>query len=114
MHKPGVNPDHVQMSDVLCDFCRADWTGQTPFVEGHHGSIVCGKCLTVAYMQVVTAGESSAPEGSPCTMCLENRPEPAWRSPLFPEAVICRSCIKLGAGTLERDSDYQWKRPGKE
>ena len=26
MRKPGTDPENVQMTDVLCDFCRRQWT----------------------------------------------------------------------------------------
>ncbi len=123
MHKPGTNPDNVQMSDVLCDFCRAEWTEELPMVEGHQGHTVCGKCLRVAYMATVGEGGvgspaappqgDHAPAGYTCAMCLEQRDDPAWQSPAYPEAVICRRCVKMSAGVLERDPDYGWKRPGR-
>jgi hypothetical protein len=111
MRKPGTDPDNVQMNDVLCDFCHREWTDDMPVIEGHQGSIICGNCLTVAYRSVVLAGESSAPGGYTCTMCLERRADPAWQSPACPEAVTCKRCIKLAAGTLEKDKDWDWKRP---
>jgi len=111
MRKPGTDPNNVQMSDVLCDFCHTEWTEATPFIEGHHGSIVCGKCLTVAYTDVVLGGANTAPSGYKCTMCLETREDPAWQSPLHPDATICKRCINLAAGTLSKDQDYGWTRP---
>ena len=33
MRKPGTDNDNVQMSDVLCDFCRAEWTDDLQMVE---------------------------------------------------------------------------------
>jgi hypothetical protein len=111
MRKPGTDPDNVQMSDVLCDFCRAEWTEERPLIEGHQGSIVCGPCLTVAYKQVVLAESDTGPTGYTCTMCLEQREDPAWQSPAYPEAVICRRCIKLAAGALSKDKESGWTRP---
>jgi hypothetical protein len=77
--------------------------------------VVCGKCLTVAYRSVVQADPSAAaaaaPEGYTCTMCLEQRAEPAWQSPMYPEAVICKRCINLAAGALSKDKESGWKRP---
>ncbi|MFO0873344.1 MAG: hypothetical protein U0575_05170 [Phycisphaerales bacterium] len=113
MHRPGTNPDRVEPSDVLCDFCRREWTEDRAMVEGHHGSIVCGACLRVAYAAVVDAGANDAVEGYRCTMCLESRSDPAWRSPAHPEAFICGRCIHLAARQLERDPDVGWTRPGR-
>ena len=113
MQRPGTDPNNVQMSDILCDFCHAEWVEELPLVEGHHGSVVCGKCLTVAYRAVVQAGINSGPEGSKCTMCLETRDEPAWQSPMYPEAVICKRCINLAAGALSKDKESGWVRPAR-
>ncbi len=111
MHKPGCDPNNMQMSDVLCDFCHKEWTETMPVVEGHHGSIICGGCLSIAYAATVNEGINTGAEGYQCTMCLEQRAEDAWASPAFPEATICRRCIKLAAGVLERDEDFAWRRP---
>lgn len=46
-----------------------------------------------------------------CTMCLENRKDPAFRSPAREEAIICRRCIRLSARALDTDSDYAWSKP---
>lgn len=113
MRKPGTNPDNVQMSDVLCDFCHAEWVEELPLIEGHQGSIVCGKCLTVAYTQVVIGALSSARAGYKCTMCLEERPDIGWESPVYPEATICKRCINLAAGALSKDKESGWTRPAK-
>ena len=32
MRKPGTDADDVQMSDVLCDFCRRPWTMDVPMI----------------------------------------------------------------------------------
>lgn len=111
MHKPGTNPDRVQMSDVLCDFCHREWTDDLPVIEGHQGSIVCGHCLSTAYRTVMLSKMNAAPEGSKCTMCLEHRSELAWQSPAYPEAVICKRCINQAAAVLSKDADYGWRKP---
>ncbi len=122
MRKPGTDETDVQMTDVLCDFCHREWTADVPMLEGHQGSCVCGRCLTLAYADVVVAGRDTAPGGYTCPMCLEaaedraalNRAgEPGWQSPVVDDAVMCRRCIKLAAGALEKDKDLGWKRPGK-
>jgi hypothetical protein len=114
MHRPGTDPAHVRMEDVLCDFCRAPWVEALPMVEGHRGSVICGRCLSVACATLAPSlreGEGGRAD-SPCTMCLETRDEPRWISPASPEASICARCIELAARTLERDRDFDWRRPG--
>ncbi|MFO0829277.1 MAG: hypothetical protein U0572_14160 [Phycisphaerales bacterium] len=111
MRRDGTDPDNVQMSDVLCDFCLREWTEDVPFIEGHHGSCVCGDCLAAAYRAVVVAGRDDRVADCQCTMCLERRDEAVYRSPTRDVAFICRRCIKLAAGTLERDKDHAWRRP---
>ncbi len=111
MRKPGTDPENVRMTDVLCDFCRREWTDDLPVIEGHQGSIVCGNCLTVAYTQVVLTAQDTGALGYTCTMCLEQRPEPAWQSPLHPESHICKRCINLAAGALAKDKTTGWTRP---
>ncbi|MFG0330073.1 MAG: hypothetical protein ACF8PN_09265 [Phycisphaerales bacterium] len=112
MFRPGADPNHIEPSDVLCDFCHSPWTDDRPMIEGHQGSVICGGCLAVAYAEVVLASNSTAPEGYKCRMCLETRDEPAWASPLDDSVVVCERCLKLGAKTLEKDPDYGWRRPG--
>ena len=111
MHRPGANTHNVQPSDVLCDFCHGSWDGASPVVEGHHGSIICGACLTIAYTRLVVEGNGSAPAGYSCTMCLEQREEAGWQSPAHPDACICRRCANQSARVLDRDPDYDWERP---
>jgi len=111
MRKPGTDPENVQMSDVLCDFCHREWTDDLPVIEGHQGSIICGNCITVAYRVVMLNKESTATPGYTCTMCLETRPDPAWASPSHSEAVACKRCINQAAATLSKDKDYNWQKP---
>jgi len=113
MRKPGTDEDNVQMSDVLCDFCHAEWTEDVPVIEGHQGSIICGKCLTVAFTQVVLHAADTGRPGYKCVMCLEHREDVAWESPVYPEATICKRCINLAAGSMSKDPDTGWKRPTK-
>src|SRR5262245_9086231 len=118
MRRPGTDESNVQMSDVLCDFCRREWTADVPMIEGHQGSCICARCLTVACTEIDCAAPVTS--GYKCPMCLEQDADRAelgrageagWPSPLQPEAVICRRCIDLAARQLERDEDYQWHRP---
>jgi len=118
MQRPGIDPNNVQMSDILCDFCLTPWNDEGVFIEGHQGSVICGKCLSVAYTEVVLHGSdkvSTSREdgaGNPCTMCLETRDESGWTSPVNEKALICKRCIELAAQTLEKDRDTEWVIPG--
>lgn len=87
--------------DFLCDFCGRDWARAQPFVEGHHGSCVCGDCLRAA---CAAEPETKAFE---CRLCLERRDELALASG---DAHLCRRCRDQSARTLERDPDSGWKR----
>ena len=89
-------------------------------LEGHHGSCICGKCLSVAYADVVLNGTNTAPAEYSCPMCLETTEdrasmdrdnEPGWLSPMREEAVICSRCIELAATALNKDKDSQWTKP---
>lgn len=111
MHRPGSDSMNMQVSDFLCDFCRRAWDGTFPMIEGHQGSLICGRCLTVAYTEAVLNDTGSTPEGAKCTLCLEHREEPAWQSPTHEEAVACRRCLKQGAGRLHKDPDWDWTKP---
>lgn len=120
MRKPDADESNVQMSDVLCDFCRREWTDDIAMIEGHRGSCICADCLRAACLAV---GMSTPPEGRrdfTCIMCLESEvdrialnraEETGWMSPRYSEAVICRRCVRLAAGVLERADDFEWSRP---
>jgi hypothetical protein len=114
MFRPGTDELNVQYEDVLCNFCRRAWDPDDParpFVEGHHGSHICGECLSLAYLATVLEGRDDRRAGEACTMCLIEPDLPFWRSPEFPDARICRACVKRSSGTLEKDKDYTWKPP---
>jgi len=112
MFRPGIDPNNVQMSDVQCDFCHTPWTLDLPLVEGHEGSVICGKCVSVAYLEIVLAAGGEKPiEGLKCRMCLEEREDPSWESPLDGTVRICRRCIEMAAGAMESDPDTGWTRP---
>ncbi len=120
MRKPGTDEHDVKMSDVLCDFCHREWTEDVPMIEGHRGSCLCGRCLSVACAEIVH-GRGGPDADYTCTMCLEaagdraalgRGGEPGWRSPLRPEAAVCRRCVELAAKALEKDPDSGWTRPG--
>lgn len=111
MHRPGANPSDLRMDDVLCDFCEAAWTQERPMVEGHRGSCICHACLAVAYAELTPQPSRVDAGQGPCTMCLEDRPEPHWTSPARDAARICRRCARMAAVVLERDPDAGWSRP---
>lgn len=111
MHRPGTDPANVQMADILCDFCRTPWTDELPVVEGHRGSAICGRCLRIAYTELVLNHLDAAPPDYTCTLCLEQRPDPAWQSPMHEAAVICKRCTKQAAGILHKDKDHAWTKP---
>lgn len=111
MQRPGADLANMQPSDFICDFSLKAWDGSFPMVEGHRGSLISGDCLSVAYRFVVLAGQSSLEPGYTCTMCIEERDDPCWQSPVRPEAVICRRCIRQSATKLHTDPDWDWSKP---
>jgi hypothetical protein len=102
MHRPGCDPDAMTERDFLCDFCARDWSVAQPFVEGHHGSCVCGDCLRAA----LAAGEPESPVFR-CNLCLEDRSDLALSRP---PAALCRRCRDRSARALERDPESGWSR----
>ncbi len=81
-------------------------------MEGHQGSLICASCLEVAYRFVVLDEQTSLPpESATCTMCLEQRDQPMWQSPIREEGVICLRCVKQAATAFEKDPDTGWTRP---
>jgi len=113
MHRPNADPADMQVSDFLCDFCGRAWDGAFPLVEGHQGSLICGSCLTVAWTEVVIQGLDAAPKGATCTLCLEERDDPCWSSPVR-DAIVCRRCVKQAAGRLHKDPDWDWTKPSED
>ncbi len=125
MRDPKADPQNLAMSDFWCDFCRRAWTEDIPMLEGHEGSLICGRCLTLAYADLVLhdapsvpaatdapgAPRSGDPDRPKCVMCLEHRRDPMWRSPTHEDMLACLRCVKQAATTLEKDPDFGWKRP---
>lgn len=111
MLRPGADESSLRMEDFLCNFCRRPWTEDLPMVEGHRGNLVCGRCLTVAYVELVLGGASAPSEPLPCVMCLEQRTDPSWRSPADEEQCICVRCVRQAAGALSKDKESGWVRP---
>lgn len=116
MRAPGCDPEDLQPSDFLCDFCGRAWSEDRPMVEGHQGSCICGSCLADAFRAIVVAGPDQA-GGAPsaaasrCTLCLEVRDEPAWSAGGLPGAVACRRCVRQSAAVLQKDAESGWRRP---
>lgn len=101
----------MQPSDFMCDFCERAWDGTFALVEGHQGSLICGSCLTIAYRCVVLhQGEAVGP-GLRCTLCLEEREQSEWQSPVRDEAIACERCIRQASQSMEKDEDIGWSRP---
>lgn len=107
--------DATDPNNVLfkCDFCLSPWTDDLAMVEGHRGSIICGRCLSVAYAELVhlKSGRPVQPEEK-CILCLEeSRPDPHWESPVEAGLLACRRCVKQSAGVLHKDRDVPWTKP---
>ena len=111
MHREGIDPENVQPEDILCDYCgTASWSQGEPCVEGHQGSIVCGACLTKAYIDLVLHKTERETEEK-CRMCLEQREDPVWLGSEEPTASICRRCVKQSAGVLTKSKHWDWSKP---
>lgn len=112
MQREGINENNASPEDFLCDFCMNHWTEQSPMVEGHRGSLICAKCLTDAYREIVYK-ESGVPlaEGTTCRLCLSPTDDPTWGKAECPEARACRKCIRQSTAVLEKDKEFGWKRP---
>jgi ClpX C4-type zinc finger len=93
-----------------CDFCQTTWEDSNPMVEGHRGSLICAKCLRIAYERLVVHNDPDATEIDSCCMCLEARQQAIWISPVT-DAKACLRCIKLAARALEQDDDVAWSKP---
>jgi hypothetical protein len=135
MYRPETDPQQVHMTDVLCDFCGEPWAEDEPFVEGHRGAVICGSCLAKAYERLVLAEDATAGTAFRCRMCREDAEdraalkragEPGWRSDTIVEGAdlneaygddgasggaICRRCVKLAAGVLHKDPEFDWRKP---
>ena len=98
------DPDGIVL---LCDFCRRDWDGQEPMIEGHHGSIMCLECLKFALKEQVAGTEKYK-----CTLCLRfNIPGtlPHWSNAAHAEATVCQECIYQAARAFSRNPDVPWR-----
>lgn len=139
MRREGCDENNLQPTDFLCDYCGSTWSDDRPMVEGHRGSLVCAKCLNLAFDLLwnrapawdgkgpppPTPPDLAMPEGALCRMCLEHREEPSWQSPMEvgeenPElaeqsggAWLCKRCAKQSVVMLERDPELKYTRPDK-
>ena len=119
MRNPEADENNLQLSDFWCDFCHRPWSESIPMVEGHHGSIACGNCLSLAYRALViddapdAKPEKGSTTGPTCTLCLEQRTQAMWQSPMFEDAWACLRCVKLAARAVEKDPDFEWRAPEK-
>ncbi len=111
MQREGINPENVQMSDILCDFCLNPWTEDALFIEGHQGSVICGKCLSIANLELQQNNAPNIPDKIKCTLCLEVRQQEStgWNSPVNEKAWVCTGCVNLAIETIEKDPDITWE-----
>lgn len=118
MRREGCDEENLSPEDFLCDFCGQAWASDRAMVEGHRGSLVCARCLTLAFDELWNrlGGEDLPAEsganltGPTCAMCLERRDERHWRSPVR-EAWLCKRCAKQSVVMLERDPESGFSRP---
>lgn len=111
MHRTHTDGSLIEST---CDFCSRRWDpeGSELMIEGHQGSLICLKCLSIAYADVVLHGGGQEHQGKKCTLCLESRAQPEWQSPVNPSAHACLRCIRQAATALEKDKESGWQRPG--
>ena len=112
---------------ISCDFCGQDWDEVKPMIEGHHGSVLCLKCVELAIAQI---GEGE--DSFHCTLCLQKRETQVRRYlpertenvqggdgvavlPLLPgankDAALCIDCLNQAVGSFSKDPDTDWKKP---
>lgn len=112
MHRHGADPENMTAEDFLCDFCESCYAPDRPMVEGHRGSLICGRCLGTSFAALWYANSGEpAPKGEVCLLCLSENGDPIWRSPVRTTSFICKRCSKQSVVMLERDADSGWKRP---
>lgn len=113
MLRPNADPENLQEADFLCNFCGRAWTPAVPMIEGHQGNLICGNCVTVAYREIVLqpAASPAPPAPTQCVMCLEERTERTWESPVSEGQRVCVRCVKQAAGALVKDKDSNWSKP---
>ncbi len=112
MHRPGADPNNMTAEDFLCDFCGSPWADDRPMIEGHRGSCLCVKCLSVAYRVLAIDDDGVEPSAdTKCVLCLTEGGEfPLWESPST-GAMGCAQCVKRAAGVMHKDPDIPWTKP---
>ena len=127
MRREGCNEENLLPTDFLCDYCGNTWSDDRPMIEGHRGSLVCAKCLSLAFDSLwnhapawdgtspppPVPDDQQLPEGVLCMLCLEHREEPCWHSPMMDASWICKRCTKQSVVMLERDPEFGYARPAK-
>jgi hypothetical protein len=110
MHQ--TRPDGTLISSS-CDFCGREWdpAGSDIMIEGHQGALICTRCLSLAYAELALHKGGEEHRGKKCTLCLEERGQPEWQSPVNEGARACLRCVKQAATALEKDPETGWKRP---
>jgi len=94
---------------IVCDFCRRDWDGVEPMIEGHHGSILCLECCKAALREQAVHEDKYK-----CTLCLRfNIPGavPRWSNAAHPgggEAIVCQECLYQAARAFSRNEDVEF------
>lgn len=112
MHRAGADPEQMGPEDFICDFCHQTWAEDRPMVEGHKGSLICGRCVTLSHAAVIHHESGELPgDHDACTTCLMHKHgEPHWRSPAT-DAMICRECVLRSGLMLVKDPDTDWQPP---
>ncbi|MFG0285699.1 MAG: ClpX C4-type zinc finger protein [Phycisphaerales bacterium JB039] len=105
------NKDAQGNDHFLCDFCHSPWSEDRPMVEGHRGSLICARCLTLAFRAIVHEPVAADCEQGECALCLQYREEPTWPSPLDETIRACYRCVTQSARVLEKDPDFAWQAP---
>ena len=103
---------------ISCDFCGDDWDEVKPMIEGHHGSVLCLRCVERAISDIAQNDTAFH-----CTLCLQEhdadvrcyKPQRKQGESLPPganvDAMLCISCLNQAAGAFSKDPDTDWKRP---
>src|SRR3954468_3714691 len=91
---------------ISCDFCRTDWDGVSPVIEGHRGAIICLECLKLA-LENLHSGNSTYK----CILCLREPLPPSlarFEHANSPATYACEGCIHQTADVFDRDPDIDW------